>query len=80
MSHGYVVLLRELKKMQKQGVSHFRLSPQNVDMVKVAALFRAVLDGKKDPESALPLLRKITGSVPFINGYFHAREGLAWVK
>ncbi|MDD5587319.1 MAG: U32 family peptidase [Alphaproteobacteria bacterium] len=80
MSHGYVVLLRELKKLQKQGVSHFRLSPQSVDMVKVAALYRAVLNGKKDPESALDSLRKITGSVPFINGYFHAREGLRWVK
>ena len=80
MSHGYVVLLRELKKMQKQGVSHFRLSPQNVDMMRVAALFRAVLDGKEDPDSTQSLLRKITGSVPFINGFFYAREGLAWVK
>jgi O2-independent ubiquinone biosynthesis protein UbiV len=80
MSHGYVVLLREMKKLQKQGASHFRLSPQNVDMVKVAALYRAVLEGKKNPDSALDSLRKITGFVPFINGFFHGREGLAWVK
>jgi O2-independent ubiquinone biosynthesis protein UbiV len=80
MSHGYVVLLRELKRLRKQGVTHFRLSPQDVDMVRVAALYRGVLDGKMEAESAQQKLRKIVGKVPFINGYFYGREGLTWVE
>lgn len=79
LSHGYVVLLKELEKMKKQGVSHFRLSPQDVDMVRVATLYREVLSGKKEPESALEKLKKWVVHPPFINGYFHACHGLDWV-
>ncbi len=80
MSHGYVVLLREMKKLQRQGVSHFRLSPQDVDMVRVAALYREVLQGKRTPDSAQKILGKLVGRTPFINGFLHAKEGLSWLK
>jgi collagenase-like PrtC family protease len=79
LSHGYAVLLDGMEKLKKQGVSHFRLSPQDVDMVRVASLYRAVLTGRQDPESAKAQLEKMVGDVPFVNGFFHAREGLAWV-
>ena len=79
MSHGYVVLLRGLANLRKQGVTHFRLSPQDVDMVAVARLYRDVLDGKIGAGEAEDLLRKQTGDVPFVNGYVHGCEGLAWV-
>lgn len=80
LSHGYVVLLREMKKLHKQGVTHFRLSPQAVDMVRIAALFRAVMEGRMDPESALEKLQKTAGQVPLINGFLHAREGMSWTS
>jgi len=80
LSHGYGVLLNELADLQKMGVTHFRLSPQNVDMVQVAKLYRAVLDKKCAAKEALAKLRKLTDDVPFINGFFHGREGLTWVE
>ncbi len=79
LSHGYAVLLNELEKLQKAGVTHFRLSPQNIDMVKVADIYRSVLKKKSDPAEALAKLKKVTGSVVFINGFLYGREGLAWI-
>lgn len=80
MSHGYGVLLNELGRLQGMGVSHFRLSPQDVDMVRVAALYRAVLDKKSTAADALDKLKTLTAEVPFINGFIHGREGLSWVE
>lgn len=78
MSRGYVVLLRDLAKLKKQGVTHFRLSPQKADMVKIADLYRAVLSGKKDPKAAEAQLKKLTGKTPFVNGFLHDRKGMVW--
>jgi len=80
MSHGCVVLLREMNAMKKHGVGLFRLSPHDCDMVKVANLYRSVLNGGKDPDSARASLKKITGSMPFINGFFHGCEGMRWIS
>ena len=79
MSHGYVVLLREMADLTATGVHRFRLSPQDVDMVEVARLARATLDGAIDAEEATERLRPVIGAVPMVNGYLHGREGLAWV-
>ena len=80
LSHGYLVLLRELAGLRAAGVSHFRLSPQaGVDMTQVAARIRAVSAGTEAPDEAEAALRALTGPVPFINGYLHGREGMAWV-
>ncbi len=79
MSHGYVVLLREMADLMAKGVRRFRLSPQDVDMAAVARLVRDTLDGRIDTAEAMARLPAITGNVPVINGYMHGREGLAWV-
>jgi collagenase-like PrtC family protease len=78
LSHGYGVLLDELGELQKMGVTHYRLSPQDVDMVGVAKIYRAVLDKKCAAEEGLSKLKKLTGSVPYVNGFYYGREGLAW--
>ncbi|MDR3423690.1 MAG: U32 family peptidase [Alphaproteobacteria bacterium] len=80
LSHGYAVLLRDLATLQKMGVTHFRLSPQDVDMVEVARIYRAVLDGQAEVEESEKKLRKLTGDIPYVNGFLHGREGLAWVE
>ena len=54
MSHGYAALLPELDALQAAGVTHFRLSPQATDMVKVAELYRGVLDRQSPPKRRLP--------------------------
>jgi len=78
LSRGCCVLLTELGTLREIGVTHFRLSPQKVDMVLVAGLYRDVLDGKKSAAEALQALRSVTGDIPYVNGFLHGREGLAW--
>ncbi len=78
LTHGHAVLLAELDLLRAAGVRHFRLSPHDLDMVKVAALYRDVLDERRAPEEALATLRTLTGDVPYVNGFLHGREGLAW--
>ena len=80
LTHGHAVLLAELESLHGAGVRHFRLSPQDLDMVAVARLYREVLDGRRTPDSALAALRALTGEVPFVNGFLHGREGLAWTN
>jgi collagenase-like PrtC family protease len=79
LSNGYLVHLRELAALRRMGVTHFRLSPQDVDMVGVARAYRAVLDGCLTADEAAEDVRALTASVPWQNGFLHGREGLAWV-
>jgi collagenase-like PrtC family protease len=79
LTHGHGVLLAELTTLRADGVTHFRLSPHDLDMVRVAGLYREVLDDRRDAASALEALRPLAGTVPFVNGFLHGREGLAWV-
>ena len=77
-SHGYVVLLKELQALRNMGVTHFRVSPQYMDMVAVTSIYRDTLDGKCSPEEAESRLQGISDDIPFVNGFYYAREGLTW--
>jgi collagenase-like PrtC family protease len=79
LSYGYGVLLAELDSLREAGVTHFRLSPHDLDMVRVAELYRDVLDGKQSGTDALQALRSMTADIPFVNGFLHGLEGLRWV-
>ena len=91
LSHGYLVALEEIAELRRLGVGRLRLAPQGgvgagvgagegaLDMVRVAALFRAVADAAMAPGEAAGELRVLTGAVPWINGYLHGRPGMAWV-
>ena len=78
MSHGYAVALHELAGLRVAGVTHFRLSPQATNMVRVAELYRAVLDERTEPEAAVAALRACVGATPFVNGYIRGQEGMGW--
>ena len=78
LTSGYCVHLSELDALREYGVTHFRLSPQDIDMVLVARCYRDVLDGKMSADDALQALRAVTGDVAYLNGFLHGREGLAW--
>ncbi len=80
MSHGYLALLNDLAGLRKMGVGAFRLSPQDTDMVRVAEIYRAALDGKDDPGAWLDELRGQLPSTPFINGYMRGGRGLDWAE
>ena len=78
MSHGYAAVLHELGDLQSAGVTHFRLSPQTTDMVRVAELYRAALDRRIAADEALAGLRALVEPTPFVNGYIRGREGMRW--
>lgn len=80
LTHGHCVLLHELSTLSDFGVSHFRLSPHDVDMVRVARLYRDVLDGHCEEQSAVDALRNLVEPTPLINGFLHGREGMAWIN
>ncbi len=79
LSHGIGVLVDKLDDLRKRGVSHFRLSPQDVDMVKVAEVYRAALDGKIEGKEAIGKLKRITKNAAFANGFFFGKEGMLWI-
>lgn len=80
LSHTCLNLLPELSALRKIGFSAFRLSPHSGDMVAVAKLFRAVLDGTWDPVEASAALKELLPeNMPFSNGFFHKAEGWRWV-
>lgn len=80
MSYHYLGLLAELGALRRLGVNRFRLWPHDVDMVAVAALFRAAADGLIEAEEAGQRLSELCPRAEFANGYFHGREGHAYVQ
>lgn len=75
LSYRMVQLLTELPRLRQIGVDRLRLSPQMVDMVSVANLFRATLNGTIDGIAAVEKLHAICPTVDFANGYFHGAPG-----
>ncbi|MFL0693007.1 MAG: U32 family peptidase [Agrobacterium tumefaciens] len=79
MSHTCQLLLSELQDLQAAGVKSFRLSPQDCDMARIAAIFQDTLSGSVEPEEAMALIGLSYPAAKFSNGFHHAREGAAWV-
>ncbi|MFQ5958421.1 MAG: U32 family peptidase [Alphaproteobacteria bacterium] len=75
MSHGFCSLIGELGEMRKMGIGCVRLWPHSVDMVEVAGLFRAVLDGREGAAAAEARLEGLVHMAPLSNGFYHGREG-----
>lgn len=78
MSHTCQLLLSELQDLQAAGVKSFRLSPQDCDMARIAAIFQDTLSGSVEPEEAMALIGLSYPAAKFSNGFHHAREGAAW--
>jgi collagenase-like PrtC family protease len=80
LSYRYINLLGELPRLRALGVHRFRLSPQRVDMVAVAELFRDGLEGTIDTAAAENKLGALCPDVEFANGYFHSKPGYAFAE
>jgi collagenase-like PrtC family protease len=78
MSHGYANLVTQLPELRKIGISHLRLMPQDVDMVAVAQLWRDAVVGAISTGDAAIRLRNLCPDIPFVDGYWQGREGIAW--
>ncbi len=79
LSYEYLNLVQELPALQKAGVARFRLSPHTCDMVKVATIYRSVLDGTVPPAEALAKLGELPLQAPFSNGFHHHQPGHRWL-
>lgn len=79
MSYTLGNLVTEVERLRGMGIDRFRLSPHDVDMVAVAKEFRAVLDGRRTSRQALERLSELVTLAPFSNGFYHGREGAAWI-
>jgi len=78
-SHACCNLIGEVMALAEAGVGCFRLWPQDIDMIAVAAVFRAVLDRRLDAEDGRARLAALAPDLPFANGYVHGRVGAALV-
>lgn len=74
-SESYLDLLPEIPAMRDMGISHLRLMPQVVDMVRVAGIFRAAADGALDMAEAEDRLSQLCAPVRFSNGFWHGAAG-----
>ena len=79
LTHGYVVLLDEAKEMQAAGITHFRLAPQDMDMIAVARLYRDFLDARISADSLSNELKGLKETLSPINGFYHGRAGLSFI-
>ena len=79
LSAGYVNLIHQLPALRAMGVGDFRLSPQDVDMVAVARVFRDVLDDRESPAAGESALRRLAPTADFCNGFYFDRAGADWI-
>lgn len=75
MSYTYCNLIQELPELQNMDISYFRLSPHHTHMVKVAQIFRDVLDQKCDGEEGVRRLQTLLPEVSFSNGFYENAAG-----
>ena len=77
LSHNSASLIRDIPTLRNAGIASMRLSPQVCNMVKVARLFRDVIDERLDPEEAERRLGAVYPDVPLANGFLHGAPGHA---
>ncbi|KLK92966.1 protease [Microvirga vignae] len=75
LSATYANLIENIADLADMGVVSCRLSPQAVDMVAVARIFRDVADGKLGPEEAQHALELVCDGTTFSNGFFKGACG-----
>ena len=78
LSYEYLNLVQEIPALKAAGVSRYRLSPHTCDMVRVATVFRGVLDEALSVAEALARLEELPLDAPFSNGFHHGRPGYGW--
>lgn len=73
------LLAREVADLTAAGVTALRLSPHDLDMAAAGRLYRDLLDGRTDAAAAEEALLALLDDRPAANGFYHGRDGAAWV-
>jgi collagenase-like PrtC family protease len=79
LSQGCLNLAHEIPELRKMGISTFRLSPQDTDMVKVAEIFSSLLRKRSNADEATRKLESLWPEACFINGFYHHKAGHEWL-
>ncbi|MCC7273191.1 MAG: U32 family peptidase [Alphaproteobacteria bacterium] len=79
LSGTHASLMRDLPALRMAGIDRFRLSPHSGDMVAVAELFRAALDGRIDPAEGQRRLASAFPEARFANGFLQGGAGKFWL-
>lgn len=74
-SESYVDLVPDAGRLVADGVTHLRIMPQEVDMVGVTRLIRAVLAGQLPVAEAGVRLQELCAGRQFSNGFYHGQAG-----
>jgi collagenase-like PrtC family protease len=77
MGYSVVAAVRQARELAKAGVAALRLSPQSCDMIRVARLFRDLLDGHIAEQEAIEILEALPLPGPLSDGFL---RGLAGVR
>lgn len=80
MSFTYCNLMAELADLIKMGIYNFRISPHDVDMVKISNLYRQCLDRKISVDEATKNVEDEVYNAEFSNGFYHDEAGLKLIK
>jgi collagenase-like PrtC family protease len=75
MSAQVQAVLLPADGFRSRGVSRLRLSPHACDMVKVAEIYRSLMDGNDDPGRARSLLSSLGLPGALVDGYARGRAG-----
>jgi collagenase-like PrtC family protease len=74
MSATWIDLAAHVGALRQAGVGRLRLSPEVVDMVAVARVFRGLLDGA-DPKAAQKALARLAPQARFSDGFLRGTTG-----
>lgn len=75
LSQSYVNLADQIDEMAAMGIGHFRIMPQQVDMVAVARIYADRIAGRADAAQTAARLAALDLPAPLSDGFWHGREG-----
>jgi collagenase-like PrtC family protease len=80
LSHSCINLAQHVPELLGAGIRHFRLSPQTIDMVAVAGLFRDLLDNRMAAEEVSHKLPRPGENVAFSDGFYRGVAGASTLR
>lgn len=75
LSKSYVDLSAQIDEMAAMGIGHFRIMPQQADMVAVAQIYADRISGRVDAPETAARLAALDLAAPLSDGFWHGREG-----
>ncbi|PHZ84465.1 ubiquinone anaerobic biosynthesis protein UbiV [Paremcibacter congregatus] len=75
LSYSYCNLMAELPALTAMGIRDFRLSPHDVDMVRISRIYRDRLNDRLSSPEANDALEQEMFAIEFSNGYYHGVAG-----